>query len=173
MWWLLVWVLVLCGCSWEKEVPVQEVQPVVQATKEEEFVLLADCEAPVWNEVFAVVTWGDESFAVNWGVSEEGSWFEEHSSFPGFVHPMLVLGAVGEGDVLQVQTSYGEYEYKVVSRQEAWYNRDDGNVVSADGETIINWGISDELLFVLDRESNELCCARKVAGMKILGEGVE
>lgn len=170
MWLLLALLFVLSGCGTISTKEVEKVPVVAREETEEEVVLLRDCEAPVWNEVFAVVTWGNQSYTVNWGTATEGAWLEESSSFPGFDRPMLMFGHVGKEKEFQVQTAWGEYQYQVVERGDGWYESSEKNVVNEKGEKKINWGKSSEILFVLDRETKELCYAKKVGGTKIVEE---
>lgn len=116
-----------------------------------------------------------DSFVVDWGFSSGNFVMAESSGFPGFGKPILVTG---EGclvaDSYSLQTSYGSWVYSVAGSREAVLNDKKDNLIDKQtGEKIIDFAISDEILYVYDKSKESVTTAYLSGGTEVIASRLE
>ncbi len=174
--WLFILIAVLLtGCR-RAVMPISVEKPlraeplVERIENESDIVLLGDVPIPAWDDVYAVLESGERSYCVDWGFSTENLTMEECSGFPGFNRPIIVTGSIPDiASEITLVTEYGEFVYSVTEEKTARLNDNGTNVVDlASGEVLVEWGKSEERLFLVDKEEKHVVIATFVRGTKII-----
>ena len=163
--------LVLMGCGRGEETPAIFSREVVKFSSEPvmDAVWLEDVEPPVWNENFAVLEGEGDSFVVDWGSSTGNFVMAESSGFPGFGKPVLIVGeCCPASGCYSLQTSYGKWTYTTTVTKEAVLNDKKDNLIDKlTGDKLIDFAISDEVLYIWDSESRIVTIAYLSSGTQV------